>query len=417
MKKNLIISILIISFFEAHSQTNNSPYSVLGIGDIEDSYFNRTNGLANTGFAYRNNRSLVNNNPASLTALENQWFIGEIGLRAKYITYTGESVDPYKNTSFDITFRRFAFGTKIGKYWGTSVGLMPYSSENYEFTVTQPILGTIGETAQAYYKGYGGVNKVYWANGLELFHHVSLGLTASYLFGSINQKSILQNPQIPSAYASTNKNIFLTNFYLDYGIQFYGKIGKAWNFVVGGTYANKTSLNAQYTILILGQDSSILKNAEVNQTYFTLPNTYGVGISLTKNQKYTLLADYKYQEWTPLNYTGFNYSLQNSYRGSIGFEISQKKSIYNSMVETSYFQAGVYYGESYLNVFGTQIKDMGITAAIGINAKRSPFAWALTFTYGVTGTQQGKLIQENYFNVGILLSYRDFWYTKGKRFN
>jgi hypothetical protein len=81
MKKNLIISILIISFLEAQSQTNNSPYSVLGIGDIEDNYFNRTNGLANTGFAYRNNRSLVNNNPASLTALENQWFIGEIGLR------------------------------------------------------------------------------------------------------------------------------------------------------------------------------------------------------------------------------------------------------------------------------------------------------------------------------------------------
>jgi hypothetical protein len=417
MRKNLVIILLIATSLVARSQTNNSPYSVLGIGDIEDSYFNRATGLANTGIAYRNNRNLINNNPASLSALENQFFIGEIGLRAKYVTYTGSSVDPYNNTSFDITFRRFAFGTKIGKHWGTTVGLMPFSSENYEFNVQQPIQGSIGETANAYYQGYGGVNKVYWANAYEFFHHISLGLTTSYLFGSINQKSIIQNPIVPSAYASTNKNIFLSNFYLDYGLQLFGKIGKTWDYTLGATFANKTDLNAQYTVLILGQDSSILKNATIQQTYFTLPNTYGAGISLTKNKKYTFLADYKFQQWSPLNYSGFNYSLEDSYRASIGFEISQKKNVYNSIIENNYFQFGLYYGETYLNVYGTQIKDMGVTAAVGINAKRSPMQWALTFNYGITGTQQSKLVQLNYLNIGILISYRDFWYTKGKRFN
>ena len=417
MKLTLSIFVFLVCLSNTYAQTNNSPYSVLGIGDIEDSYFNRTNGMAGTGIAYRTNRNLVNNNPASLTALENQFFIGEVGIRGKYITYTGAAVDPGSNTSFDITFRRVAFGTKIGRHWGTSVGLTPFSSENYEFNTPEPIQGTIGQTANAYYQGYGGVNRVYWANGFELFHHISLGLTASYLFGSLSQKSILQNPSIPSAYVSTNNNIFLSNFYLDYGIQYFGKIGKKWNFSIGGTFANKTDLNAQYSVLVLGIDSSVLKSQTTRETYFTLPNTYGVGLSLTRNQKYTFVADYKYQEWSPLNYNGYNYSLSNSYRASVGFEISQKKNVYNTLLETSFFHAGVYYGDTYLNVFGQQLKDMGATMGVGINAKRSPFAYTITFQYGVRGTANAQLIKENYFNISFLLSYRDFWFTRGKKFN
>jgi hypothetical protein len=126
------------------------------------------------------------------------------------------------------------------------------------------------------------VNKVYWANGLELFHHVSLGLTASYLFGSINQNPLFKIPWIPSAYASTNKNIYLTNFYLDYGIQFYGKIGKAWNFVVGGTFANQN--RAKCSVYAPDPRTGVLPFEECRNkdTYFTLPNTYGVGFSLTR---------------------------------------------------------------------------------------------------------------------------------------
>jgi len=390
---------------------------VLGIGDIEDSYFNRTSGLANTGIGYRSNRSLIGNNPASYTALDNQWFIGELGIRGKYISYSGKPVDPANNTSFDITFRRFAVGTKIGKHWGSSAGIVPFSSENYEFNAPQPIQGTNGETANAYYQGFGGVNRVYWTNAYEFFHHVSLGLNASYLFGSLSQKTILQNPNLPSAYVSTNKNIYMANFYLDYGIQFFGKIGKKWDFVVGGTFANKTDLNAQSTVLVLGIDSSVLKSETINEGYFTLPNTYGVGISLTRNKKYTLVADYKFQEWTPLNYSGYNYALKNSSRASVGFEISKKKNVFNNLVEMSFFHTGLYYGESYLNVYGQQITDMGVTLGAGVSTTRSPFAYNISFQYGIRGTSSQQLIKENYFSISFLLSYRDFWFTKGKRYN
>jgi len=418
MKRIPGIFLLIFSLVNLVSaQTNNSPYSVLGIGDIEDSYFNRTNGMASTGIAYRSNRNLIDNNPASFSALDNQWFIGELGIRGKYINYSGKPVDPSNNRSFDITFRRFAVGTRIGKHWGSSVGLAPFSSENYEFNALQPIQGTVGETANAYYQGYGGVNRVYWTNAYDFFHHVSIGVNASYLFGSITQKTILQNPQIANAYVSTNKNLFLSNLYFNYGIQFYGKIGSHWNVVVGGTFANRSDLSAQANTTVLGLDSSVLKSQSVDGIYFTLPNMYGAGISITKDNKYTFLADYKFQEWSPLNYTGYNYALTNSNRVSLGFEISHKQNVYNNQVETNFFHAGVYYGDSYLNVFGQKIQDMGASLGVGLNTKRSPFAYTLTFQYGVKGTTNSQLIKENYFSISFLLSYRDFWFTRGKRFN
>jgi len=417
MRITLTIFVSFILFAKAEAQTNNSPYSIIGIGDIEDSYFNRTSGMANTGIGYRNSRSLISNNPASFSGLENQFFTGEIGIRAKLVNYYGTPINANNNSSSDITFKRFALGIKLAKHWGTSVGLVPFSSENYEFNAPQPVLGTTGEFTNAYSQGYGGINRVYWTNAYELFHHLSIGINTSYLFGSISQKTILENPNTPSTYISTNRNTFLSDFYFDYGLQYFGKINKKWDFTLGATFANKANLRSENHITILNIDSVALKDETLNESTLSLPNSYGVGFSLTKNKKYTFVADYKYQDWAALKYAGFNYSLQSSDRVSVGFEISNKKNMYNTSVETSFLHAGVYYGNSYLNVLGQSIKDMGATIGIGINAKRSLLSYNVILQYGIKGTDSHNLIQERYFNFTLVFSYRDLWYTKGVKMN
>ncbi len=413
LMKILLVITLLISATAMNGQTNNSPYSIIGIGDIEDNYFNRTSGLSNTGIAYRSNRNLINNNPASFSALDNQFFVGEIGTRGKYTGYYGTPIDPLNNNSTDITFKRFVIGTKVTRHLGTSVGLVPYSSENYEFNAPQPVLGTNGETANSYSQGFGGLHRVFMANSYEFFNHLSLGIDASYLFGSISQKTILQST---NSYISTNKSTDYGNLYFDYGLQYYGKLNKKWDFSIGATFANKTDLYPQYSIIILAADSSQLYNQPQLQHNFSLPVSYGVGISLTKNKKYTFVADCKYQGWSALKYSGYNYSLQNSNRISAGFEVSKKKNIYNNFYETSYFQTGLYYSNSYLNVYGQQITDMGATIGFGVNAKRSGLGYTFTLQYGIKGSQSNGLIQERYGSITIMLSYRDLWYTKGKVF-
>ena len=419
IKRSFLLYLLTAMSLGAMAQGNFSPYSQMGIGDLEDGFYNRTTGLANTGIAYRSNRFLINNNPASFSDLANQYFTMETSLRGTFIGYKGSPVDVGSTQSADITFRRLAMGIKVSKHWGTSIGLVPFSTQNYEFNVPYAIQGSGTEIANHFYSGHGSVNKAYWANSYEFFHHVSIGAEAGYIFGQLNQKDIIQAGNGATQVSTTN-DVNLQNLYMTYGMQVYGNIGKHWSWGIGGTFSNKADLLASYNKLVLGADSSTLQNNELQQRYLSLPNSYGVGLSLTHNQHFTWVADYRYQDWNAVQaknlYPGQDYSIASSERGSFGFEISKKKTFYNNKVELSYFQSGVYYGNSYLQINGQQIKDMGITAGFGVNSLKTPLAYTITFNYGIKGTTKNNLVRENYFNVNFLINYGAIWYTKGKKF-
>jgi hypothetical protein len=414
MKRILGIIIVSVSSMQLFAQTNNSPYSILGIGDIEDSYFNRTTGMANTGVAYRSNNFLINNNPASFSALTNHLFNAEIAIRGTLITYNGAGVDQNSNQSTDITFKKFIFGTKITKHWGSSAGLVPYSSQNYEFTSPDPVLGN------DYYTGHGGLNKVYWSNSYEFFKHLSIGVEAGYLFGSLQQKKISYDINGNELYSQL-QNMDMTNGILNYGIQYYGKITKRWDFSLGATYSDKTKLLAKSTLTIRGADSTILYplNGEViPDSYFAIPRSFSAGIAITKDKKYTFLADFKHQDWSPLNYTDYyTYSLENSNHYSVGFELSQKKNFYNTLVETRFYQAGFYYNNTYLDLYGHQVKDIGGTLGMGINSRKTFLSYTITLQYGVKGISNTQQIQQKYTSITFSISYRDIWNSSKVRYN
>jgi hypothetical protein len=403
------------------AQGNFSPYSQMGLGDIEDGYYNRTTGLGNTGIAYRSNRFLINNNPASFSALANQYFTMEIGLRGSFIQYAGTPVNIGATQSGDITFRKLVMGIKVAKHWGSSVGLVPFSTENYEFNTPYNLQGSATEIANHYTQGHGSVNKAYWANSYEFFHHVSLGVEAGYIFGQLNQNDILQNPANGSTLASTTNNVNLQNIYMTYGIQIYGKIGKQWEYTIGGIASPRANLLASYNKLVTDNDSATLQNQQIMQRNMALPNSYGAGFALTFRQKYTFVGDYRYQDWnavaTTNQYPGQGYSIGSSERGSIGFEISKKKNYYNNKVELSYLQTGLYYGNSYLQINGKQIRDMGITAGFGVNSLKTPLAYSVVLQYGIKGTTENTLIRENYTNLTFTVNFGSIWYTKGKKFD
>ena len=92
-KFSIFLSLLLVTSLGVMAQNNFSPYSQMGIGDLEDGFYNRTTGLANTGIAYRSNRFLINNNPASFSGLTNQYFTMETSLRGTYMSYAGTPVN------------------------------------------------------------------------------------------------------------------------------------------------------------------------------------------------------------------------------------------------------------------------------------------------------------------------------------
>jgi hypothetical protein len=423
MKQPILLALLTLVSVRMMAQNNNVPYSQLGLGDLDDGYYNRTSGLANTGIAYRSNRFLINNNPASFSGLTDQYFTMEIGLRGQYISYAGTQVNVASTESADLTFRKLVLGIKITKHWGSSIGLLPYSTQNYEFAAPYYIQGTTVQIASNYYQGHGSVNRAYWANSYEFFHHLSIGLDASYIFGQLNQNNIIQSSTNGATLVSTTNNINLQNLYLTYGMQLYGGIGKNWTYSIGGTYSAKAALLAASTKLVLNNDSVALQNIQNQEGYMYLPEAWGAGLSLGYKQKYTLVADYRYQNWNGVAaqnesvYPGQGYTIASSERGSVGFEISKKKAFANYRVELSYIQTGLYYENSYLQINGKQIKDYGITAGFGVNSIKSPLAYNIIFQYGIRGTTQNDLIRENYADVTFVMNFGQIWFTKGKKFD
>jgi len=403
------------------AQNNFRPYSPMGIGEIDDGFYNRTSGLGETGIGYRSNRYLITNNPASFSALSNQFFTMETAIRGSFVSYTGNPVQPAGTQSADITFRKLVMGIKASKHWGTSLGLVPVSTENYEFNVPYYVQGSNSAVANHYYTDHGSVNKAYWANSYEFFHHVSIGVDAGYIFGDLNQKDILQSTSNGGTYTSTSNDIYLQNLYMTYGLQIYGRIGKHLEYVLGGVYGQKTALLASPNKQVQNNDSLVLQNFQSPDRYLYLPNSYGGGLSVTLNSKYTWLADYRYSDWNSVQqlntYPGQDYSIVSSERASLGFEVSKKKVLYNNLVELSYLQSGIYYSNSYLAVNGKQLRDMGATIGIGANSLKSPLSYQIIFQYGIKGTSQNNIIRENYMNLTFVLNFGAIWYTKGRKFD
>lgn len=419
--KFLLLVLLAVPSLKLMAQNNDVPYSQFGLGDLEDGYYNRTSGMANTGIAYRSNRFLINNNPASFSGLTDQYFTMEIGVRGQYIHYAGAQVNVASTESGDITFRKLVLGIKLSKHWGTSAGLLPYSTQNYEFNVPYNLVGTTIQIANHYYQGHGSVNRAYWANSYEFFHHLSIGVDASYIFGQLNENDIIQASANGATLVSTTNNVNLQNLYFTYGAQLYGRVGRNWNYSIGGTYSMKAALLAASTKLVLNNDSAVLQNIQNDEGYLYLPEAWGVGLALTDKQKYTFLADYRYQNWNGVaaqnGYPGQGYTIASAERGSVGFEISKKQTFYNTRVEMKYIQAGAYYENSYLQINGKQIKDYGVTCGFGFNSLKSPLAYDIIFQYGIKGTTENNLIRENYADVTFVINFGQIWFTKGKKFD
>jgi len=404
-----------LAVYSAGAQTNASPYSIAGIGDIESGYFDRSAGMANTGVSLSSNRFQYQANPASLAGLDDYFFALELTGRYKNISYTGKPISTTGTSSADLQVGRLALALKAQKWWGIGVGLMPFSSSNYSFYSKKDIEGS-GDYTDAYYEGSGGVNQAYITNSIRPFKNFSIGLQTSFLFGSLSQTETLgYNTNSPIA---STRDIYLSKIFLKAGLQYKLKLAKKWQFAVGATASNKTQLTADYTLNVKEGTTAIVTDKELQETYFKLPVMYSFGGALIFDKKITISADFQQQNWNDIKYSGLNYRLVNSNRISGGIEYSKKINLTNGTFEKWFVQGGAFYSNSYLMIKGQQLDQKGFTVGAGFTPLRSPqLALQANLEFGKRGTTANNLIKENYTQASISVFYRDFWYTKVKRYD
>jgi hypothetical protein len=399
-----------------HAQNMNSPYSIYGIGDIDHKTYNRSSGMGGTSLALRSSNYILNTNPASLTGLERSFLVVNLSATGRSSTYKGDPIDATNSKNQDFWIKGLSLATKINKIWASNIGFSQFSNVNYKFTGSQFVEGSTNVYATAY-EGDGGINEYYWANSISIGKHLAVGVKASWLSGSVNQTESIYNPILQTT-ISTKQQDYFTNSRFQYGALYKTSLGKKknWQLSLGGKYIPKVRLSSDRSLTVTQDEVDIVKDQYVKKDRFWLPTTYAGGIALMHNNKTTFAIDYTYEDWASLNMKGVGWQFVNSQKLSAGVEFSKQVQFYNRPTEKKFFQLGGYISNSYLQVRNNNIKEFGATAGMGGWLGKG-LLYSLSAEYGVRGVTNANLIKENYFQFTLTLSYWDFLFSKGRRYD
>ncbi|PUZ25102.1 hypothetical protein DCC81_12395 [Chitinophaga parva] len=403
-------SVLLLIGQQAVAQKGaNSLYSAFAIGDLDQHDYSRGFGIGSSGMARQSVGFLNELNPASYAAVPTQNFMLEGALNFKISDYKSTQTS---STGGDFQFRHVAFGFNVvpGR-WGSAVGFSPYSSVDYSLSENKSIAGAATDL-KATVEGSGGLNRIYWSNGVRVTKNLSLGISSAFLFGPINAKETF-NDNISNGSIYSQRSEYAYNVNFTGGAQYHAKLSKKWNLGLGATYRFKTPLTMRPKITINNSSDQTLFEDDLAKEGFTLPVEYGGGFSLS-NDKLTIVGDVRRQLWNDLNKTT-TYQLKDATRISGGLEYSLTKTYYNGAMEGILLQLGGSHNESYLSIDGHNITDNNVTVGVSI-PKGYILRYSLAMEIGRRGTMAGGLVQETYVNAVFHLTFRDLWFIKRKEY-
>jgi hypothetical protein len=416
----LSVLLLLFSFSLSAQTIITSPYSRFGIGDLTANANAWNFSMGGNSIGLRSPYHINFINPASYTAFDSSSFVFEGGVSFKYVQL---------KTDLQSTNRTYAslgyltFGFPVTKWWKTTLGLLPYSDVGYNMASDDIVTGA-GKVSRIY-SGSGGINRFLWGNGFKLSKNLSIGINASYLFGSMVRESSSTFPD--SLYLINfreSNNISVSGLYFEYGIQYSAKLKKDVKLVAGAIFGTNTKIHAKTDLLAMtyfanaGTEypkDTILNEPGIKGT-ISIPLMYGLGISFEKPDKWIVGADYKWQNWK--NYKAFetNDSLVNSYQVRAGIEIVPDIENYSKYFKRVRYRFGLRYNSTYLQLRQKHLNEYAVSLGFGLPIRGMKTGINLSGEVGSRGTIQSGLIKETFFNFVVGFSIYERWFIKRKYF-
>jgi hypothetical protein len=420
MKKKKILHLSVCLFVAVilfrpycNGQNTNSPYSVYGIGDIDYNMYNRTAGIGGAGLALRSSAYLINNNPAAIAGLTQSFYVFNTGGAGKSVQYSGSPVATGNNSSKDFWIKGVSLSVKINKFWASSIGFNQFSNINYKFSGNKQVEGSSSQYLVSY-NGDGGINDYYWTNAFSVGKHFMFGVKSSFMAGSINQTEDITDQALSTTIQSIQQDYYY-HLRFEYGGIFYTAINKYWDLSIGGKFSAKTNLSSNRTLTVNQDRNTVVNDQYVSTNSFFLPTTAGGGIAITHNKRSTLAADFIHENWSQTGLKGNGWQLVDNNRIAAGYELTKDVNKLSKLPFERSIQFGAYYNSGYLYVHNKQISDFGVT--IGTAGNIRSLLYNVSLEVGQRGTRSADLIRENYFQLTLGLSYRDFLFSKGRKYD
>ncbi len=454
IKVRAIYSILFFIIFGFHytskAQTaTSSPYSRYGIGDVNTRNYSQSFAMGGTNIAVQNDTLsmfFINNaNPASYSNM--RLTTAELGLNFTHLTLQSSSTKKSINSASP-GYISLAFPL-YKKWWGASFGLIPYSSVGYKISDHQELTNIGG--VDDLYEGTGGINQVYFGNGIKPFagfkklkhkktlSGISLGFNVSYLFGKIdNTRRSIFSSSSNSFNTKTGTTTRISDLYLDYGLQYSYTIDSVKKrelkekvkLLFGATFAAQTNISAKidslstsYVVNSSGYElpKDTIEYSQNKIGTVTFPLSFGVGFGFKKGDRWLVVADFAMQNWS--SYQAFNQTqgLKNSMRVSIGTQYvpNNKANGKGDYYKRVYYRIGARYGQTAIELKNTQLTEYAVSAGFGLPVGRNYLMQSFSLVnigveFGERGTTTNNLIKEQFFKINVGFTINDRWFVKPK---
>ena len=248
-KRISLLGVIWMCVSAAIAQTENSPYSRYGLGDLlpKQNILNR--GMGGVSAAYSDFHTVNFVNPASYSKLKYTTF--DVGLEID--SRTLKALDPprkFSSASPIISYIQMGIPLAMKRDWGFTFGLRPITRINYKVERNERISGI--DSLNTLFEGDGGTYEVHAGTGFGI-KNFSVGVNVGYLFGSKNfstRKSFIPDSSNVFYYQTNHETQSNYNgLLLNGGIQYAGKLN-ASTLLRLGAYGNmKKTLNGTKNII------------------------------------------------------------------------------------------------------------------------------------------------------------------------
>ena len=418
----------------------NMPYSQFGVGLSDLPYtvplVSRMGGVV---YTTSGNNFINPFNPASYGSIGMESFVFDMAANIQ-LTRLQNNADRFNDADGNVS--HLMFGLPVTKWMKLAGGLLPYSEVDYESVA----LGTYNGngTVKNIYDGTGGASLVFLGSAFNIINNekgrrLQAGFNIDLLVGRIQRALSYSFQGIDSTHYMDKrryKETKLSNLMFDLGVQYWEPLSERYTFGVGLTYKPYRKMNLNEEVLIYtyhasdqslvdtifpsaGQSSEIKSNLE-------LDHTFGLGLSLARNNRWMIAADATFSGWAGMKYTeGMNPPIFGASSLSYGpysrYALAFEKT--GDMDASSYWgriswSAGVNMenGAMRLSINGRDevinAWGFGLGATLPMRKGRS----LLTLSMGYRSFGNKDLLQRESLTFGISVSSCERWFAK-RRYN
>ena len=295
----------------------NMPYSQFGVGLSDLPYtvpiVSRMGGVV---YTTSGNNFINPFNPASYGSIGMESFVFDMAANIQ-LTRLQNNADRFNDADGNVS--HLMFGLPVTKWMKLAGGLLPYSEVDYESVA----LGTYNGngTVKNIYDGTGGASLVFLGSAFNIINNekgrrLQAGFNIDLLVGRIQRALSYSFQGIDSTHYMDKrryKETKLSNLMFDLGVQYWEPLSERYTFGVGLTYKPYRKMNLNEEVLIYtyhasdqslvdtifpsaGQSSEIKSNLE-------LDHTFGLGLSLARNNRWMIAADATFSGWAGMKYT------------------------------------------------------------------------------------------------------------------